>query len=357
MKPVFQWVYAQPPQRTVPNTSTSNAGISGRIQQAFDAASDSTGTSFQYLLDTAQRESALNTEAKASTSSATGLFQFVEGTWLETMKQSGPELGLSQYSDQITQDSRGRYFVADPKARDAILSLRNDPEVASLMAGAYTRKNAEFLQGKLGREATSGELYIAHFLGAQGAAQLINSAASSPNQSASELFPKQANANRAIFYDKGQPRSVSEVYANLVAKHGNDSPLVPASDRVMTAFDALGVNGEGDPTSGLAYADGTGATNEIKSGWKAADSSDAFSSLFRNNVSKNPVAAAAFWRGFSQTPGMFDVAVAVDAAAMAKSADSAARLSAALRAVQPGQIPPTDLKDGPLDLAQFLKDS
>ena len=92
MKPVFQWVYATPTTQRQPTvaTNTVGSGISDRVQQAFDTASDSTGTSFSYLLNTATRESALNADAKASTSSAKGMFQFIESTWLQTMKESGP---------------------------------------------------------------------------------------------------------------------------------------------------------------------------------------------------------------------------------------------------------------------------
>ncbi|HLV85239.1 MAG TPA: transglycosylase SLT domain-containing protein [Devosia sp.] len=46
------------------------------------AAGDRNGVDFDYLLQTAMRESSLNPQAKAQTSSAVGLFQFLESTWL-----------------------------------------------------------------------------------------------------------------------------------------------------------------------------------------------------------------------------------------------------------------------------------
>jgi len=193
-----------------------------QITAALQQASAKTGTDFSYLLKTAMRESSLNCDAKSNTSSACGLFQFTEQSWLGTMKQDGGDLGLGKYADQISQDSNGRYVVTDPAARQEILALRNDPKVSALMAGAYTSDSQSRLESKLGRSVTGGELYIAHFLGAGGASKLISNAQEAPNTPADELFPAAAAANRSIFYDRnGSPRSVAQVYNNLVAKHGN----------------------------------------------------------------------------------------------------------------------------------------
>src|SRR5271169_4471552 len=102
------------------SNSTAGSAVIGAIRQAAQA----TGTSFQYLLATAQVESGLNPQAGASTSSAPGLFQFIEQTWLATLKQSGTALGYGQYADAITKNASGRYEVADPTKRSAILKLR-----------------------------------------------------------------------------------------------------------------------------------------------------------------------------------------------------------------------------------------
>lgn len=148
---------------------TAGSGVIGAIRQAAQA----TGTSFQYLLATAQVESGLNPQAGASTSSARGLFQFIEQTWLATMKQSGAGLGYGQYADAITKTASGKYEVQDPTMRSDILKLRNDPAANAAMAGAFTKENATLLSQKLGRTPSEGELYIAHFLGVGGAAKLI----------------------------------------------------------------------------------------------------------------------------------------------------------------------------------------
>ena len=206
------------------------SGVTGAIQKAANA----TGVSFQYLLATAQVESRLNPNAAARTSSASGLYQFIDQTWLGTLKTSGANLGYGRYADAITRQPSGRYEVSDPGMRDAIMKLRSDPTANAAMAGAFTQQNADRLQTKLGRQATDGELYIAHFLGAGGAGRLISRATSDPNAVAANAFPNAARANRSIFYDKqGNARSVSQVYAALVGRY--DVARAQSVEAVKTA--------------------------------------------------------------------------------------------------------------------------
>jgi hypothetical protein len=199
------------------SNSTAGSAVTGAIRQAAQA----TGTSFQYLLATAQVESGLNPQAGAATSSARGLFQFVEQTWLGTIKQSGAALGYGQYADAISKTASGRYVVSDPAMRSEILKLRNDATANAVMAGAFTQANSALLSQKLGRTPSEGELYIAHFLGAGGAARLISLAASDPNASAASYFPNAAQANTSIFYDRsnGAPRTLAQVRNVLTARY------------------------------------------------------------------------------------------------------------------------------------------
>jgi hypothetical protein len=211
-----------------PGNLAAGSTVAGAIRQA----SQATGTSFSYLLATAQVESGLNPQAGASTSSARGLFQFVEQTWLGTMKQSGAELGYGRYAAAITRTASGHYEVKDPAMRSQILKLRNDPAANAVMAGAFTRTNAAYLTEKLGRAPTEGELYIAHFLGAGGAARLISLGASNPNAKATEFFGHAAQANPSIFYDRktGAARSVAAVRDVLTARYdvARSRPVEPA---------------------------------------------------------------------------------------------------------------------------------
>ncbi len=199
-----------------PSNSAAGSAVTGAIQQA----SQATGTSFNYLLATAQVELGLNPQAGASTSSARGLFQFIDTTWLATMKQYGPALGYGRYADAITTDGSGGYVVRDPAMRSEILKLRSDPTANAVMAGAFTKANASALSERLGRSPSEGELYIAHFLGAGGAAHLITLAATNPNAKAADFFPNAAQANPSIFYDRsGAARSLAQVRNVLTARY------------------------------------------------------------------------------------------------------------------------------------------
>lgn len=216
-----------------PSNQTAAAAVTGAIRQAAQA----TGTSFQYLLATAQVESGLNPQAGAATSSARGLFQFIDQTWLATIKQSGAALGYGQYAAAITQTPSGHYQVSDPAMRSEILKLRNDPTANAIMAGAFTQANAAVLSAKLGRSPSEGELYIAHFMGVGGAARLISSAAADPSGNAASYFPIAARANAGIFYDRstGQPRTLAEVRNILTARYDVAARAHPSSSALAQA--------------------------------------------------------------------------------------------------------------------------
>lgn len=200
-----------------------------RVTAAIRSASQQTGISFDYLLKTAYRESALNPSAQAQTSSAVGLFQFIDTTWLATVKEDGPSFGLQAQANQIEKTADGQYFVRDPDARAQILALRKNPEIAANMAAAFSKRNAEQIRSVLGREPTSGELYIAHFLGANGAKRFLQLRATNPNASAASAFPEAARANKSIFYGANGAKSIEETYRGLVAKHDNIQNITPAA--------------------------------------------------------------------------------------------------------------------------------
>ena len=79
------------------------AGTGGAVYQAIHAASSSTGVDFKYLFNQARVESSLNPQAKASTSSATGLYQFIEQSWLGVVAKHGDAHGLGWAASAITR--------------------------------------------------------------------------------------------------------------------------------------------------------------------------------------------------------------------------------------------------------------
>lgn len=210
----------------------------GAVEGALRNAAQATGVDFDFLVRTARRESSFNPSARAPTSSAAGLFQFVEQTWLATVKQHGAKHGLQRFADMITRGPDGRYRVSDPGARRAVLNLRYDAQASSMMAGELASGNAAYLRGRTGREPTAGDLYAAHFLGPAGTARLIEAVRSNPNASAASLFPDAAGANRSIFYRGGRAATVTEVYANLM-RTGGSGPAVESG----TGAEASGEEG------------------------------------------------------------------------------------------------------------------
>jgi hypothetical protein len=211
--------------------------VGGQVVGAIRDASRVTGTGFDYLLKTAMRESSFNPNAKSRKSSATGLFQFIDQTWLATLKESGASLGYGRYASAIARTSSGRYVVPNGAMRRTIMNLRYDPTANATMAGAFTKQNAVRLSRALGRAPTDGELYIAHFLGQSGAVKLISAAQNAPATDAAHLFSHAARANRSIFFDKqGGARSSAEVYRVLVAKHdGTATPPLAIAAAPATA--------------------------------------------------------------------------------------------------------------------------
>lgn len=203
--------------------------VGGPVVGAIRDAARVTGTGFEYLLKTAMRESSFNPKARSSKSSATGLFQFIDQTWLATVKQSGASLGYGKYADAITRTSSGRYVVHNAAMRRTIMNLRYDPSANAVMAGAFTKANATRLSRALGRAPTDGELYIAHVLGQSGAVKLITAAENAPQTGAAQLFPGAARANHSVFFSKqGGARSSADVYRVLVAQHdGTATPPLP----------------------------------------------------------------------------------------------------------------------------------
>jgi hypothetical protein len=204
-------------------------GIRNVVEQAIQRASQATGVDFSFLMKTAGRESGMNPAARSGASSAAGLFQFVEQTWLSTLKQHGAKHGYARYAELISKGEDGRYHVSGEEARRAVMDLRLDPHAASLMAGELTSDSAAYLKGRTGRSPTAGELYAAHFLGPQGSARLIEAVQRQPGATAAQLFPDAAHANKTIFYREGRAATVGEVYASLTKAAGPGAPVERAA--------------------------------------------------------------------------------------------------------------------------------
>ncbi|HPD82278.1 MAG TPA: transglycosylase SLT domain-containing protein [Alphaproteobacteria bacterium] len=181
------------------------------IVNAIRTASAKTGVSFSYLMQKAAAESNFNPTIKAKTSSATGLFQFIESTWMDMVKKYGEKYGIDTTQNKAT-----------------LLNLRKDPEIASLMAAEFAQGNQDYLEQTVGGTIGNTELYFAHFMGAGGASAFLSQLKKNPLATAADLFPKEALANRGVFYDPktGSPRTLQQVYDFFDNKFSTDDRTV-----------------------------------------------------------------------------------------------------------------------------------
>ena len=190
-----------------------------QIRSAISRAAQRTGVDFSYLLNQAKSESGLNPNARAVTSSASGLYQFIDQSWLGIVKQHGAEHGMAWASDAIQRTSSGRWTVSDPQMRQAVFALRNQAEPSALMAAEYASDNANGLGQALGRPINSTDLYFGHFLGLHGATRFLKAHQANPGATAAALFPREASVNRGLFYTKtGEARSLDQLYALMGRK-------------------------------------------------------------------------------------------------------------------------------------------
>jgi hypothetical protein len=230
------------------------SNTNGSVRSAIANASASTGIDFDYLLGQAQLESGLNPTARAGTSSATGLYQFIDQSWLGVVKQHGTENGLGWASNAITRTG-GRWVVSDPAMKSAILNLRKNPQVSAAMAAESASDNKTAIESSLGRGATGTDLYMAHFLGLGGAKSFLQTMQSNPNVSGAAMFPAAARANRNVFYDaSGNARSLGEIYQRFSAKLDKGAAAVGATSLASDALDGSGARGIPAVASGFETA-------------------------------------------------------------------------------------------------------
>lgn len=142
--------------------------------QVIQDAGDKVGVDPTTLAAISKVESAWRPNAKARTSSASGLFQFIRGTWADMVRKHGKKHGI------------GMGDVFDPRAN-------------AIMGAEFTKENINFLQRKLGREPTLREVYLAHFSGAGKALRVIQALERDPNAPVGSVYSaREIRANRGI---------------------------------------------------------------------------------------------------------------------------------------------------------------
>lgn len=238
------------PLVTLTSATGQDLAIRSDVLTGIRQASLSTGIDFSYLMAQANRESSFDPTAQAKTSSAAGLYQFVEQTWLGVVKNHGAEYGQAGLADKITRRSDGHFTVADAATRKEILELRRDPAFAAVMAAEHAADNEAKLEEKLGRDVTGTDLYMAHFLGISGALKFLRNMADSPDKTGASLFPKAAAANEGVFYaESGRARTVSEIYDKFAASMNADMQTYAALEAPTAATTLVAEAGTSLPSS------------------------------------------------------------------------------------------------------------
>jgi hypothetical protein len=225
---------------------------------------------FQYLLNQAKVESGLDPRAKASSSSATGLFQFTSGTWMNMVKRHGDKVGLASEA----QNLRGNMTSGDERTQ--ILNLRNEPFVATALAAHLAADNAQALAAAGHKSIGPTELYMAHFLGASGANTFLNGLRDKPSDPAANALPVAAAANKSVFYSNRTPLSYQDIYNRFAQKFADASATIPTTAPTLKETAAAAVENVGAFEARLKQAVATAiAASRPQAGTEPADTSAA----------------------------------------------------------------------------------
>lgn len=164
------------------------------VGAAIKSASDAVGVDHGLMLAIAKQESGFNPNAKADTSSATGLFQFIKSSWDSMVAKYG-----SKFPDLMKGPS--------------------DMNASAVAGALFIKENSEILKkNNIPVNATS--IYASHFLGPGGALRLLSA---NPLDAAVDILgQKVAAANKSIFYHKDgtTPKTIADVQQFLYDKVG-----------------------------------------------------------------------------------------------------------------------------------------
>ena len=174
------------------------------IAETILRAAEATGVDPVYMMALADKESSFIPANKASTSSAEGLFQFIESTWLEMVKRFGAQHGLDDRG-RCDRGPIGDLAIEDEAMREHMLNLRRDPYLSALMAAEMMKRDRGRVERRLGRPITRSEFYLAHFLGVDSASKFMSLLDDKPEaERAAQLPGGRAREQVAVLRQEGQ---------------------------------------------------------------------------------------------------------------------------------------------------------
>lgn len=205
--------------------SSRAAAVSAATVGVIRARADAAGVDAGFLEALARVESGLRPDLRARTSTAAGLFQFIEATWLDLLHRHGAKHGFAAEVPTAVDTGKSgvsRFHFASPTHRQAALDLRFEPTASAALAAEYVKENGAMLGKLLARSPRPVDIYMAHFLGPSDARRFFTELDREPNAEASRLFPAPAAANRGVFFSgDGTPRSLRAIYETFASRLPN----------------------------------------------------------------------------------------------------------------------------------------
>ena len=191
---------SQTPQQPGPaktaKAAMTKAQISESVASALQSASKRVDVPVNLLTAMAGVESTFNEGAKAPTTTASGLFQFINSTWESVVKRYWSKYG---YPDRKPDRMR-----AEDSAILAAAMMKHEGYPAALKAAG---------------SVSITDIYLTHFLGPAGGASFIRSYQSKPNVEAATVTPdKVVKANMSIYYKGGQAQTFKQIYDSFSQK-------------------------------------------------------------------------------------------------------------------------------------------
>lgn len=200
-----------------------------RLSAAIYKASLKTGVDFELMVLNAKMESDLGRATIAEHTSARGVFQYIEPTWLTLMRRYGDELGYGHYAKAI---KRAKYpglpYIEgnNPYLKAEILALRHDIDTAAMIKAYQVREESDTIKSIKHGRVTATDHYIVHMLGLPLAKRFYKMRASmSTTPVANSSIPamrEAAHMNRAFFYSGKRALTAREVYAKYEARVGKE---------------------------------------------------------------------------------------------------------------------------------------
>ncbi|TXG86098.1 MAG: hypothetical protein E6R13_01035 [Spirochaetes bacterium] len=262
------------------------------VKQALENAAKMFNIPKEEMYATAKQESGFNPRAvnKKEGADAVGLFQFMPGTWNGLLKQN-PEIA-KQYNI-------GKAFGKN-------LDDRTDPYKAAIMYGLYRKGNVGYLEK---RGLTSGnkqvDSYLAHFLGAGGAARVLQALS---NGKGNYPISNYVNANQyklnpeLMQGEDGKPRSINDFLKAIANK---SSVQAQAYKKTFDKNPALATPSEAANTTPTdASGDAKANTTPVAAGTpsKAANTTPTDASGDAKAANTTPVATGTPSKAANATP-------------------------------------------------------